>query len=172
MGLLPWGHTIGIGPGEEAVTTLRKAIQLRPDYLPARLKLAQALLAAGRFRESRKVYEELIQQKPESALAHYGLGRVQSAQGQALAAVESYLRACQLSPGFAVAHYALGITYRNLGERAKSQEHLSLFREGKPGELEMDDPLLEELEPDEEVHFKRRAKIATCGSPPGGRSGV
>ena len=163
-----WAYYLGVAQSEsgrqtDAFATLRGAIRLKPDYLPARLKLAKILLAAGKFQESGEIYEKLVQQKPESALAHYGLGRVQSARGESGAAIESYRRACRLSPGFGPAHYALAVAYRNQGERAKSEEQFSLFKQRKEGRLKMEDPFLEALVTEEQVHFNKGRELLQAG---------
>src|SRR5207244_4473351 len=79
-----WAYYLGWqraadGRHAEAVAALRDALQRDRDYLPARLKLAESLFAAGRLDESREEYEAIRRQHPDSAPAHYGLGRVHAA---------------------------------------------------------------------------------------------
>ena len=52
------------GQNDLAITNLRKALQLIASYLPARLKLAELLMAEGNLAESRKIYHALIQEQP------------------------------------------------------------------------------------------------------------
>ena len=131
-----WVYYLGLaqaesGKASQAVGILREAVQLNSSYPPARLKLAESLLATGEWEESGRIYESLVQSYPNSPVAHYGLGQVQSARGELGAAVESYRRACRLWPPFGRAHYALAMAYRNLGEKEKSEEHFSLFQRHK-----------------------------------------
>ena len=147
-GSFRWTYYLGLaqaklGRNSEARETLRRTIRIRPDYFPARLKLAQFLLAVGEFEESGRIYRRLVQEYPDSALAHYGLGQVHSAGEESIAAVKSFQRASRLTPWFGAAHYALGMTYRDLGEQAKSQEHFSLFKRWKESTPEVEDPLWE-----------------------------
>src|SRR5262249_25620076 len=65
-----------LGKQEEAVKTLREALQKKPEYLPAKLRLADLLLAANDLSESRRLYEEIITKHPDTVQAHYGLGRM------------------------------------------------------------------------------------------------
>lgn len=132
-----------LGKNREAMDALQKAIHLKPEDFPARLKLAQLLLAAGEFPESGRMYQALVEEYPGSALAHYGLGQVQSTRGESRAAIESYLRACRLASWFGAAHYALGMAYRDLGEEKKSQQQFSLFERWKDAAPEVEDPLWE-----------------------------
>ena len=45
---------------DQAAATLRQALALSPDYLPARLKLAESLLASGNLDESGGIYEAIL----------------------------------------------------------------------------------------------------------------
>lgn len=128
------------------VALLQEALRLNPDYLPARLKLAEALLAMGRFEESRRTCDFLLEKNPNSARVQYLAGRVKSAMGETSAAVENYYRACELAPRYGSAHYALGLAYRQLGETAKAEEQLSLYRENQARVPPVDDPLVDKLE--------------------------
>src|SRR5712692_7967759 len=44
------------GKHREAVKTLRAASRLKPDYLPARLKLGESLFASGELDQSSEIY--------------------------------------------------------------------------------------------------------------------
>src|SRR5438552_16929260 len=64
---------------DEAIATLRQALELDPEYLPARLKIGEYLATEGRTDDARKVYEDILRRHPESAQAHYALGQVYEA---------------------------------------------------------------------------------------------
>lgn len=60
-----WAYYLGSvevhqGKYVQAAVTLRGALRLRPDYLPARLKLAESLLAAGDLGGSSEIYEAIL----------------------------------------------------------------------------------------------------------------
>ena len=129
------------GKYQDAVTTIRDALEIRPDYLPAQLKLAESMLAAGRWEESGMAYEEILKKHPDCAAAHYGLGRVYSARGNAAAAAASYLQACELFPPYGAAHYSLALVYRKLGLIDKSRQHLKLYDQNRMAVPPLDDPL-------------------------------
>jgi len=44
------------GHYQEAAEAFRRALRLRPDYVPARLRLAEVLLASGNLSGARKLY--------------------------------------------------------------------------------------------------------------------
>ncbi len=129
-----WLYLLGIeqaalGSSKEAIETLRKAIDRKPDFLPARLRLADLLLASGEFAESRKMYETISSKQPELAQAWYGWGSALVKLGEKTNAIERLQKAVALSPQYGAAHYALALAYRDLGEREKSAEHLRLYQQ-------------------------------------------
>ena len=166
-----WVYYLGtlerrLGNQTEAVGTLRKAIQLNPDYVPAQLALGEALLAIGEWEESRKVYAAHLKRYPNSALAHYGLGRIQTARRQPRTAAASFRNALALFPRFGAVHYALAMIYRDLGEPSKSLHHLSVFERNREGIPPVDDPLMGEIEARKvgaRYHFSRGVKFQKRG---------
>ena len=169
-----WPYYLGvsmtaIGRVAEAIPALRRAIELAPDYLPARLRLGKLLRTVGDWDESGKIYREVVRQRPDCARAHYGLGRVQLAQGETRAALRSYQTASRLAPDFGAAHYGLGTVYRSLGEEGKARRHLLLFERSHGDPPPLADPLLDSLrrlQSKAEYHylrglgFQRRAQIS------------
>jgi tetratricopeptide (TPR) repeat protein len=132
----------GLGKNAEAIDSLRQALRLKPDYAPARLRMADVLFASGEFRESAQLYRAIITTDPNNPAACYGLGRVQAARGEWSAAAVSQQKACDLFPAYGAAHYALAQAYRTLGENAKAQRHLLIYEQNKLNAPPSDDPLL------------------------------
>ena len=146
-----WSYYLAIaqahlGQKAKAINTLLTATGMKPEYLPARLRLAELLLASGKVEESEEIYARIAKDHPDSARAHYGLGQIHSTRGEVASAAQRYRRACDLSPGFAPAHYALAIAYRTLGNTSKSKKHLSLFRKTRERSSTLRDPLLAAVE--------------------------
>src|SRR4029077_429045 len=109
-----WAYYLGLtqvinGKSEEAAATLRDAIRLDPEYLPARLKLAEVLLPLRRLDESEQISQSLAEVAPQFAPAYYWMGRVALAKGQLAASIKHYRKACQIWPSFGTAHYALAL---------------------------------------------------------------
>lgn len=149
-GRFEWIYYLGsarasLGRHAEALDALREAVRLDPGYAPARLKLADVLLATGEIEQSRALYDALTRENPGLVQAVYGLGRSLSELQQHAAAVEQLARAIELSPGYASAHYALGLAYRELGEDVAALRHVAESERSAGGAPPLDDPLMREV---------------------------
>ena len=146
-----WIYYLGVvkaaeGEYSQAADLLRKALRLKPGFLPGRLKLAEASLAAANLDESEAVYQSIISEFPDSAAAYYGLGRIQAAKGQFTSAIGSLRGSCTLFPEFGAAYYALGIVYRDRGQLSEAQRLMSLFQLHKGSHPPLRDPLLDAID--------------------------
>ncbi len=134
-----------LGKRAEATATLRQALKLNPDYLPARLKLADNILGSGDAEEATRLYEAILNDHPDAAEAYYGLGRIRAASGDLAGAIESYRKAIELFPAYGAGHYGLAQAYRKLGDGSKSEEHLKLHAAGRTLVPPVPDPLINEM---------------------------
>ncbi len=154
------------GRYEEAVLTLGDALRMKPDHVPAQLKLAESLLAIAKWDESRDIYEAISRAHPESAEAHYGLGRVSAARGDVTTAAAAYIRSCELFPPYGAAHYALALAYRKLGRDTESRQQFSLYEKNKTTIPPLDDSLRREvatLNLGSVAHIRRGADLEQAG---------
>jgi tetratricopeptide (TPR) repeat protein len=129
----------------EAAEAFREALRLEPAYAPARPKLAENLLAAGKLDESQQVYSAIVKEFPNSAEAHYGLGRIAVFRGELAEARASFRRACELFPPYGAAHYSLAQVERKLGEDADAAEQIKLYEANKNVVPPVEDPLRDAL---------------------------
>src|SRR5262245_17704698 len=106
----------------EAVEALRDALAANPDYLPAKLRLAEALMEAGDLSESRKLFEPLVAVTASEPAALVGLGRIAAAQGRHEEAVKDFQAAIKLFPELGAAYYGLARSYRVLGRTADAEQ--------------------------------------------------
>ena len=141
-----WAYYLGVaqadlGKNADAAATLRQALELKPDYLPARLKQAGYLLASGDQEQSERIYQAIVAEHPDSAEAHYGLGRVRAAGRQWAGAADSYRKAGDLFPAYGAAHYGLALALRNLGETAESEQYFGLYEKNRDDARPTEDPL-------------------------------
>lgn len=150
----------------EAAGALRRALAANSGYLPARVKLAEALLDAGELQESRKLFESLSPVAAAEPAALVGLGRIAAAEGRQADAVRHFERAIALFPELGAAHYGLARSYRALGrtmdaERAATQH--ARFGARWP---RIDDPVLAEvaaLREDARAALQRGVSLADAG---------
>lgn len=143
-----WGYYLGVaqaalGQAAAAAATLQGARSLQADYLPAQLKLAEALLFNQQLNESQALLEELVRAQPASAHARFLLGKVYAAQRETAAAFEQLRRAVEIAPHFGQAHYALALALRDAGQREQAAQHFALSQQHKLVRPYLADPLLE-----------------------------
>ena len=147
---LRWAYYLGVAEAEEgqcdaATSTLRVALRLDPNYVPAQLRLANCLLTSADWDGSRELYAAILQHHADNADAYYGLGRVRAARHDLTGAAEAYSKACTLFPNFGPAHYALALVHRSLGQVSQAEEQLRLYERNKDGAPPSSDPLLDEV---------------------------
>ena len=174
-GRFDWYYLEGVvqarrGRHDEAARAFEAAIQRQPDFLPARLRLADALFESGQVEQAGELYEALSEEPSAAPHARYGLGRVRAAQGDHAAAVHELETAVSLYPEFGSAWYALGLSARRLGDRARATDALERAR--KYGALwpGVDDPLLSAvrgLRDDAAARLERGLTLDRQGDLPG-----
>jgi len=130
------------GLQEDAARTLRAATLKRPRDVPARLKLADVLLARGDLDASAALYDELLKEHPDLPQAHHGAGRIEAARGRPAPAAEHFRRATELFVAYGAAYYALGLAYRDLARADDAHAALQLYEAHRMEAPPLDDPVL------------------------------
>ena len=106
---------------DEAEASLRRAIQIKPDYAEAHNNLGLAFQDLGRLDEAEAGLRRAIQIKPDYAEAYSNLGITLKALGRLDEAEVCYRRALQIKPNYADAHYNLGNTLHELSRLAEAE---------------------------------------------------
>jgi protein O-GlcNAc transferase len=154
------------GRHEDAVATLAAALRSKPDDLPSQLRLAESLIAIGKWDESQRVVESITRAHAEDAEAHYIVGRVAAARNDLPAAASAFGRSCELFPQYGAAHYALAMAYRKLGREEAAQQQFALYDQNKTAVPPLDDPLRREvaaLNLGSVAHIRRGADLERVG---------
>lgn len=154
------------GKHAEAAEVFKQALQPDPSYLPARLKLAENLLASGEIDESKEAYSEIVDDMPGAAEAYYGLGRVAVLRGDPAAAQKLFRKACDLFPTYGPAHYALAQVDRKLGSTQEAEQELALYAHHEAVVPPVDDPLrdqLRKLDMRAAAHLERGVQLEQVG---------
>ncbi len=116
-----------LGKPEQAIPLMQRAIQLSPDDLAMKTKLAEALRAVKRLDEARAVLAELIEgfgrrRSAERAEVHFLLGRVAHEQGDLETALEQLDLATKMDMTNAPMLLALGRTARDAGQLDRAEK--------------------------------------------------
>jgi tetratricopeptide (TPR) repeat protein len=154
------------GRHEDAAASLRGALALKPDDVPAQLRLAESLLTAGQLDEAGRAAELVVHAQAGNAEAHYHLGRVAAARSDLTTAVVEFSKACDLFPSYGAAHYALAMAYRTLGRTEDARQHFALYEQHKGTVPPLDDPLRREvtaLNLGSVAHIRRAADLDRAG---------
>jgi tetratricopeptide (TPR) repeat protein len=154
----------------EAVSRLEQALQVSPDYLPARVKLAEALFESGDRDRSKPLFDALRREPASEPAAEFGLGRIAAAEGRHDAAIAHLRRAVALFPEWGAAHYALALSYRALGRPDEAQRALERHAEYGPRWPALEDPVLAAViavRDDVQTNLQRGLKLAEAGDTSG-----
>lgn len=65
----------GFGDLEDAIPLWERVVALAPDYVPARIRLADALFKTNQVAAARKCYEAVLRRDPQQPHAEFGLAR-------------------------------------------------------------------------------------------------
>ena len=101
---------------DEAETSLREALHLKPDFANAHRELGHVLDYLGRFEEAEASVRTALRLQPEDALAHYKLGRILYHLGRATEAQASFRAVSCLRPEIPEWRWALGQALLLAGE--------------------------------------------------------
>lgn len=110
LALAATGHT------DEAIASLRRAIELRPDYARAHYNLAVELEKLKHTDEAIAEYLMAIQYDPDHVQAYYNLGNCYLSQRKLAEAVDAYTRVLALNPRHAAAWTNRGAAWLLAGQ--------------------------------------------------------
>jgi len=150
----------------DAAARLREALAIRPDYLAARIKLAEALLDAGQMEASLPLFTALLAEPHAEPEALFGLGRIAAGQGKHDEAVTRFQRAIALFPEWGAAHYSLALSLRALGRREEAQRALEKHAQYGPRWPAVEDAVLASVNAvrtDPAARVRRGQKLADDG---------
>ncbi|HEU5079831.1 MAG TPA: tetratricopeptide repeat protein [Opitutaceae bacterium] len=127
----------GFGQLEEAVPLWVSVLRRAPDYLPARIRLADALLKLNRVDEAQQTYRDVLSHDPRSTYARLGLARCEMEKQLWSQAEENLTKAVQADPNFSAAWQLLASLAEKRGDTAAAA---SAQREAAKGQRYQDIP--------------------------------
>jgi predicted Zn-dependent protease len=117
---------------QEAVDSLKSAINLRPDLVPILVELGETYFQMGEFDKANSVVSSALILEPDQEMALYVLGRTQLEQGRAAEASKNLARAARINDRLPAIHYYLGLAYGRLNQLAEAHYQFGIHyrREG------------------------------------------
>ncbi len=131
----------GRGAHDEAARLFERALELRPSYWAARVRLGAALLAAGDTSGAETAFRAVRAASPGTPWGELGLGKAARRRGQPEVAAEHLRSALALDAAHRETRYLLAMTERQLGNPERADELLVGLAEAEVPVL--DDPMLE-----------------------------
>jgi predicted O-linked N-acetylglucosamine transferase (SPINDLY family) len=113
------------GKADDAISSYRQALALRPGYIEAYNNLGNALGQQGHLDEAIAVYRQAIALRPNLPESHSNLGNALKQKQQLDEAIAAYRQAIALRPAYAEAWYNLGIA---LGDRGQFDQAIEAYR--------------------------------------------
>ncbi|MGB9561300.1 MAG: tetratricopeptide repeat protein [bacterium] len=120
------------GDIDRAIEELKKALKLKPDYLPAFFNLALMLKEKSRLNELETLkgdiqralalsIEKAKHEKPFDAKIHLELGVLFYIQGMYKEAEAEFRKAIELNPDYSLAYYNLAILLKEMGRSKEAK---------------------------------------------------
>jgi tetratricopeptide (TPR) repeat protein len=94
---------------DSAEKRLRKAIEIDPQLLPAKVDLSALLMQKRNYTEAETLLRKVLEAEPKPILALLNLGITLNHLGKYTEAIETLREALRLQPGLVTAHVHLGI---------------------------------------------------------------
>ena len=110
-----------LGKLEEAEISIRKAIEINPNFANAHFNLANILRDLGKLEEAEISTRKAIEINPNFASAYSNLGSILKDLGKLEEAEISIRKAIELNPKFAIAHSNLGSILKDLGKLEEAE---------------------------------------------------
>lgn len=107
----------------------RRALEVEPHHVDARINLGRLHHEDGQLEEARRQYERALEFAPGHSTAAYNLGVVLEDLGDIDEAIEAYQLAIASDHEMADAYYNLARLYDQAGDRATALRHLKSYSE-------------------------------------------
>lgn len=133
----------GFGEVEPALESWYRVVELAPDYVSARLRLADTALKANRIDEAQAAYEAILQRWPDEAYALLGLARIDF-EAERWEAARTKLEKLVEQTNYRLGYDLIVSVYERLGMHSKARE-IRGSRIGSGGYRDAPDPWFDEL---------------------------
>jgi predicted Zn-dependent protease len=110
----------GFGETEPALNLWKRVMELAPDYIPARLRIADCLLKAARPKEAAEAYAAILKANPAQPYALFGLARIDFEAGR-LAEARERLEAVVSQTNYQLGYDFIVTVYERLGLKKEAR---------------------------------------------------
>jgi tetratricopeptide (TPR) repeat protein len=114
------------GKIDQAIETVKMAVQLRPDYGIAHFNLGNLYASQGRFDLAQRHFEEAIRLYPNYAQAHSNFGQLLAQQGDLEGGIREFRKTIDLNPSLAGPYLNLGVA---LAKKGRYDEAAKFFQD-------------------------------------------
>lgn len=167
-----WPHRLAhvlaaMGRLEEAVPHWRRTMELAPEYVPARVRLGDALFKTNEVAAAMEAYSGALANAPKNPYALLGLARCELRLERWTAARERLQQVVAAAPDFGAGWNLLATVYQRLGNDAGTVA-AQARADGQRRFREMSDPWLDELLADcyDVYRLRVAASAATASGAP------
>ena len=112
------------GDYDLALRSFKKALEINPANVEARVAMGSMLVTQGRLDEAKNQLTKALAQDAANKDAYSLLGNLLEKQGKFSEAVETYRRALQVDPQYAPAHQLMGRLSLKMGATDEGRKHL------------------------------------------------
>jgi tetratricopeptide (TPR) repeat protein len=128
-----WPYYLGhlyksIGQTEKSIQSFERALDRSPSEIATLIWLGRLYLERGKPDVAEPLFQRAADLPPRNVAVMAGLGQTALARRDYQRAVSLLEEALALDPGAASIHAPLANAYRGLGDQAKAEEHLKLWR--------------------------------------------
>lgn len=113
------------GRNEDALKNFRKAVDLSPDFYPARNNLGSEYLGKGDFLEAAEQFQKVIKLRPNDATAYFNLGNVFLLTKRFPEAQATLKEGLKKQPNAALGEFLMGTVYEHLGKPQEAERMLN-----------------------------------------------
>jgi tetratricopeptide (TPR) repeat protein len=113
----------------EAKTALLETLELAPDQMDGVAALAEAEAGTGDLSQAEEHARRVLARAAAQPTANLVMGIVWMKQKRYADARDAFEKAAAADPASSAAHYQLSLAYARLGDEARSQQHLELYRQ-------------------------------------------
>ena len=122
-----------MGRPKDAEAYARRVVASHPDYVSARIYLADALRAQGKLDDAVQQYRQVIALDPKNYSAYNDLGMIFDRQGFKREALKEFQLSLAIKPDQAVPHYRIGKIFTEMNQVHEAVEELTQAVQLDPG---------------------------------------